>query len=102
MSYDDFYVAMQRASILRHLAVARSFTMSENLIHAILIDSGIGASLHQVSSMLAWLAEQGLVDLKGTVATLTPYGEDVAYGRASVTGVKRPDVVDLMTLKQTP
>jgi hypothetical protein len=43
---------------------------------------------------LAWLAEQGLLTTKATgdvvVATLLARGVDVAGGRATVPGVKRP------------
>jgi hypothetical protein len=55
---------------------------------------GHTASLDQVRTDLAWLAEQGLVSSRTTadvtIATLTARGVDVATGRAVQPGVKKP------------
>jgi len=44
---------------------------------------------------LAWLAEQGLVTIEEVatvmIATVTRRGGDVAFGRAVVPGVRRPE-----------
>ncbi len=57
-------------------------------------DMAIWEMLRQGLHQLAWLAEQGLVendDMGGlVVATLTQRGADVAQGRVTVPGVKRP------------
>lgn len=55
---------------------------------------GHNASIDQVRTDIAWLAEQALVTARTvgdvTLATLTTRGADVAAGRASVPGVKKP------------
>lgn len=55
---------------------------------------GHTATVDQVKTDLAWLAEQGLVSTRSTgdvvLGTLTARGVDVASGRAVVPGVKRP------------
>jgi len=55
---------------------------------------GHSASIDQVRTDLAWLAEQGLVTTRLVsevlLATITTRGVDVALGRASVPGVKKP------------
>lgn len=55
---------------------------------------GHSASIDQIRTDVAWLAEQGLVAARNTgevqLATLTGRGADVALGRATVPGVKRP------------
>ena len=55
---------------------------------------GHNASIDQVRTDIAWLAEQVLVTARTvgdvTLATLSTRGADVAAGRASVPGVKKP------------
>lgn len=55
---------------------------------------GHSASIDQIRTDLAWLAEQGLVVTHTTgdvtMATMTARGRDVAAGVATVPGVKRP------------
>lgn len=55
---------------------------------------GHSASLDQIRTDIAWLAEQALVTSRTvgevTLATLTSRGADAAAGRAHVPGVKRP------------
>ena len=55
---------------------------------------GHNASIDQVRTDIAWLAEQALVTARTvgdvTLATLSTRGADVAAGRASVPGVKKP------------
>lgn len=55
---------------------------------------GHSASIDQIRTDVAWLAEQGLVNARNTgevqLATLTARGVDVALGRATQPGVKRP------------
>jgi hypothetical protein len=55
---------------------------------------GHSASIDQVRTDIAWLAEQALVTTRTvgdvTLATLTTRGGDAAAGRATVPGVKKP------------
>lgn len=55
---------------------------------------GHSASLDQVKTDIAWLAEQGLVESRTSgdvvLAKLTARGVDVASGRAVAPGVKKP------------
>ena len=55
---------------------------------------GHQASTDQVIGELSWLSEAGLIDTRETggvtLATLTARGVDVALGRATHPGVKRP------------
>lgn len=55
---------------------------------------GHTATVDQVKTDLAWLAEQGLVNTRSTgdvvLGTLSSRGIDVASGRAVQPGVKRP------------
>ena len=62
-------------------------TFAESVGHVVSADT--------IETDLAWLAEQALLTVKRsggvTVATLTARGLDVATGRATVPGVKRPE-----------
>ena len=85
----------RRLSILLVLAEAPGYSANAFLLRdAIAEIYGHNASVDQVRTDLAWLGEQGLVEAKTTgdvtIATLTARGADVAGGRASVPGVKRP------------
>lgn len=55
---------------------------------------GHSASLDQIKTDIAWLAEQGLLESRTTgdvvLAKLTARGVDVAAGRAVAPGVKKP------------
>lgn len=60
---------------------------------------GLSISHDAMRTQLAWLAEQGLVAVSNApgamqVAKLTTRGEDAAYGRAIIPGVKRPGPED--------
>ncbi|MNY08793.1 hypothetical protein D3C86_1416660 [compost metagenome] len=52
----------------------------------------------RVKTLLAWLEEQGLVRIERLaqvqVAHLTGRGQDVAEGRATVPGIKKPRAED--------
>ena len=65
----------------------------------LLASLGHGVSRAVIETDFAWLAEQGLVEVEQlgplAVATMTGRGIDVAEGRATVPGVKRPRPRDL-------
>ncbi|BDA59735.1 VpaChn25_0724 family phage protein [Shewanella xiamenensis] len=89
----------QRLVVLRLLTEAGAFALNESILQDGLIAYGLDISRDSLKVQLAWLAEQGLIktELVGnplqkqlTTATLTGRGQDVAAGRATVPGVKRP------------
>jgi hypothetical protein len=95
MSFEDVLLSHQRLCILRHLKEARGYSANESLLKGILDDFGLHASRDLVSTLVAWLDEQGLVTRSfpaeaSIVATLTARGLDVAAGDATVPGVQRP------------
>lgn len=95
MSFQDTITADRRLSLLLVLDQTSGYSANAFLLRdAIGQIYGHTASLDQVRGDIAWLAEQQLVTsrLVGdvTLATLTARGVDVAAGRASVPGVKKP------------
>lgn len=85
----------RRLSVLLVLAQTPGYSASVFLLRdAIGQIYGHSASIDQVRTDIAWLAEQALVTARAaanvTLATLTTRGADVAAGRASVPGVKKP------------
>lgn len=98
MALSQLLVADRRLCILRFLSEDRDYTLNESLIQDVLDLVGHAVTRDLIRTDLAWLKEQGLVTIRhempGTkellVATLTERGGDVATGRASVPGIKRP------------
>lgn len=94
MSYRDVVTHDLRLVILRMLMDAAGYTLNAYTLHQALPGAGHHESLDRLKGELAWLDEQGLVsvvtDPPLVVATLTERGLDVAAGRASVPGVKKP------------
>lgn len=94
----------RRLVILRLLAAAPEYTANAFVLRPGLEAVGHAVSADQLSTELAWLSEQALVNLDAvagvTVAHLTPRGADVASGRAAQPGVKRPEpgAHDIMSL----
>lgn len=85
----------RRLSILLVLMESPSYSANLFLVQtAVAQIYGHNASLDQLRTDTAWLAEQGLLSNKVTgevtVATLTQRGVDVAAGRSVQPGVKRP------------
>lgn len=84
----------QRLVVLRLLTEAGAFALNESILQDSLIAYGLDISRDALLVQLAWLNEQGLITTdhigKVTTATLTGRGQDVASGRATVPGVKRP------------
>jgi Fe2+ or Zn2+ uptake regulation protein len=95
VSFSEILNSDIRLVILRSLEQDLGYSHNESILHAILEKFGHKVSRDQVRTQLAWLREQGLVDLEDVagiyVATVTQRGADVATGRASVPGVKRPN-----------
>lgn len=83
-----------RLTIIRLLEKAPDYATNESILHDAVRALGVRVTRDQVRGEIAWLAEQGLVeieDLDGlTIATATRRGVEVAQGLASHPGVKRP------------
>ncbi|WP_299734021.1 ArsR family transcriptional regulator [uncultured Endozoicomonas sp.] len=94
MSYQSVLHEDQRLVILRTLVEMNGYQANESILQTILDSYGHNISRDLVISHLQFLQELGLVrleDINGIqVATLLGRGEDVAAGRTSVSGVKRP------------
>lgn len=83
----------QRLIILRVLSEDAGYSHNEYVMQSALAQLGHHISADAVHTQIAWLAEQGLVTTQNSgvlIATLTRRGDDVAHGRATVPGVKRP------------
>ena len=83
-----------RITVLRCLVEDSNYSINESLLLDMVERYGFAPSRDNLRAQFSWLAEQGLISLGGSetcqVATLTARGEDVARGRATVPGVKRP------------
>lgn len=82
-----------RLTILLLLHEAAGYDLNEHILTASLVEFGHRPSKAKLITELTWLDEQGLCSLQTepvTVAKLTDRGADVATGRATVPGVKRP------------
>lgn len=95
MSFQKTLTEDRRLSLLLMLAETPGYRANAFLLRdAIAEVYGHFASIDQVKTDVAWLAEQGLVSqtITGEVvmAALTARGVDTAAGRATVPGVKRP------------
>lgn len=94
MSYAKLLEEDRRLSILRLLAESNEYKANEYLLQTALDGVGHAVSGDRVRADLAWLAEAGLVELavvaEVQVPQLTTRGLDVAQGRATHPGVKRP------------
>ncbi|MCW7552576.1 ArsR family transcriptional regulator [Endozoicomonas gorgoniicola] len=94
MSYQTVLHADQRLVILRTLAEMNGYQANESILQTVLDRYGHNISRDLTVSHMQFLKEQGLISLEDVggiqVATLNSRGEDVAAGRASVAGVKRP------------
>ncbi|EAP3676433.1 ArsR family transcriptional regulator [Salmonella enterica] len=83
----------------RRLVILRSLLDCNNEANESILQDCLDAYGHNVSrdvvrGQIDWLAEQNLVTVENLsgfyVVTITGRGQDVAEGRAKVSGVKRP------------
>ena len=94
-SFSRFEEQHQRLTVLQLLEQDSARSHSEDVLVVGLAALGHAVSSDRMRSLLAWLAEQGLVETGSegedvVVAHLTARGSDVALGRAVVPGVARP------------
>ncbi len=99
--YAAMLAAAARLAVLQTLAEAAEYRHNEHVIHSALEVFGIAPAADALRAHLAWLDEQGLIEVEYVVAPrggdpglrtarLTERGADVAAGRARVSGVARP------------
>lgn len=93
-AFNDLIAADRRLVILRVLEEDAAYSLNESVMQSCLEALGHNVSRDRVRTDLAWLNEQGLVTTEAVVgvqvATLTGRGADVACGKITVPGVRRP------------
>lgn len=94
MRYEQTVKEHLRITILRLLSEDSGYTLNESIITDLAPLYGLRPSRDNVRTELAWLKGQGLVAFDNStgiiIAVLTREGIDVALGRSTVPGVKRP------------
>lgn len=94
MSYHETVAEHRRLAILKHLELVSGYTANASILTDVVNGVGVTSTRAQVEADLTWLEEAGLVTLNRAgdfiVVTATARGVDVAHGRSSVEGVKRP------------
>lgn len=90
----DLMKMHQRLVVLRLLSEDAGYDLNESILHDGINAMGLDISRDGLRTQLAWLEEQGLITLSRVgsiqVAQLTERGLDVATGRVTVPGIKRP------------
>lgn len=95
--YAERVAQEQRRLILEALEQDTDYTASDTMLQIWLDQFSLALSMDKLRTELAWLSEQGLleIELSGMmhIAKLTGRGLDVASGRATNPGIarKRPD-----------
>jgi Fe2+ or Zn2+ uptake regulation protein len=91
---EEVVTADRRLRVLVLLDKAHAYMTNEHVLQGLLQPMGHAISVDRLRTDLAWLAEQGLLDVHEhdglQVATLRRRGVDVANDRACVPGVARP------------
>jgi len=93
-AFNELIDADRRLVILRTLEEDPGYSLNESVLQSCLEALGHNVSRDRVRTDLEWLREQGLVAIQEVVsvkvATLTGRGSDVASGKVTAPGVKRP------------
>jgi hypothetical protein len=94
-SFQERFNEDRRLAILRLLKEQPDYSINDSMLQTALEALGHGQSRDVIKTDMAWLGEQGLVEVDVVhetvhVAKITGRGIDVAAGRATVPGVKRP------------
>lgn len=94
MPFQKFAEEDRRLVILRHLAEDQDYTVNSSILQSALEVWGHSVSRDRLHADIAWLKEQGLVTYDEVssvyVTKITQRGLDIAQGKASAPGVKRP------------
>lgn len=95
MSFAKLQQEDRRLVILLLLSQAQGYGANEFLLRSGLTNTGHSIGRDLLRTELAWLAEQGLLEVteigSTQIATLTARGADVGAGAVLVPGVKRPE-----------
>lgn len=91
---DRLLTEHRRLAVLRHLEKSSEFTSNASILIDVVNGVGVGTNHDQMIAALAWLDEQELIEMVDhghlVVAVATARGADVATGRTTHPGVKRP------------
>lgn len=83
-----------RLTILRLLSEDPDYTLNDSILTDLTEEYGFTPSRDKVRTELAWLRDQGFVELDDdpgiVIAILTERGLDAARGRIVCPGIKRP------------
>jgi len=96
MNYQQHVTADRRLQILRLLAQDPGGQTNHIILHQLLEEVGHRPSVDQIKDDLAWMEELQLVEVsvvgQGTyhTAQITERGSDVANGRSTARGVRKP------------
>lgn len=99
VNFADRIRVRRRLEILLLLAASPRYGAHVSTLVLGVADRGVAASHDAVNADIAWLDEQGLLQVQGangsSFACATQRGLDVARGLATVPGVARPGPDDL-------
>ena len=94
MNFKDLMGSDLRLVVLSSLAQDADYAHNEHVLKEMLGQLGHSVSRDKLRTELAWLQEQGLIELRDVagimVAKLTVRGMDVAEGSVTIPGVHRP------------
>jgi hypothetical protein len=93
-SFAAHVAADRRLAILRILEGSAEYRANLYLVQRLLTETGHAAGVDTLKADLAWLAEQGMLELDEVggvpIPQLIARGADVACGRSVVPGIARP------------
>lgn len=95
MSFKDHLIEDMRLVVLRSLSEMPQYRSNSSVLHSFITRYGHSFSRDQLRTQLHWLVEQDLIEIEDDlgnvlVVKLTERGDDVAHGRITTHGVKRP------------
>lgn len=95
--YRQFLIEDQRLVLLRILSELPGYTANTSVLHTLITNLAHVISRDELRTQVAWLHEQGLIEAEPIdgvdgvlMVRLVERGGDVAQGRATVPGVKKP------------
>jgi hypothetical protein len=96
MSYREEIERARRLAILLALHFADGYTLPARALRTQVEATGYITSADKLMQEVAWLQEMGYVErLELDAVRLTGRGGDIATGRSTVPGVRRPDPGEL-------
>jgi hypothetical protein len=96
MSYKDEIERARRLAILMTLHFADGYTLPARALRTQVEATGYITSADKLMQEVAWLGEMGYVEqLELDAVRLTERGADIATGRSTAPGVRRPDPGEL-------